>query len=194
MSAADDTRKNFSPLQILGWLTGALSSLNLIEELSPVKIYGNLKKWLDAYTDFVEKIGNFVFGWIHFDWVEVSDLEMHALAITTVLITAYCRADFRLNISQGVDWFESFGMSLLIGMSCFWFILWPILLLPSRLGLFGAIIILLILIYSVYTTKTDNDALRTVPRRKAIFNELIGVAAIFLFLIALNYAVFKFWS
>ena len=92
---------HLNPLSLLGWVLGGLSLLNLIEELSPLKVLGKLKTWLDAYTSIVNDVGTFLFGWIDFGWIAIDQLEVHVLVIATILVSAYVRADIRAERSKG---------------------------------------------------------------------------------------------
>jgi hypothetical protein len=49
-----------SPLSYFGWVLGALSILNLIDDLKLINIREELKKWIDSYSDIIEEIGDFV--------------------------------------------------------------------------------------------------------------------------------------
>ena len=95
MAETGKRRIRVRPTNILGWLVGGLSLLNLIEDLTPLTLFGKLKKWIHAYVAVVDQISDILFGWVHYRWVSISALETHALVVASVLIAAYFRAEFR---------------------------------------------------------------------------------------------------
>ena len=68
-----------SKFSIIGWVLGALSLLNLVEDLTPMKIVGKLRIWLEAYSSVIETIRFRVLGWIDFAWLNVDESEAHAI-------------------------------------------------------------------------------------------------------------------
>ena len=50
--------------RILGWVLGAASLLNLVQDLGRMAVLGKLKIWLDAYSVFVHQATQFLFGWL----------------------------------------------------------------------------------------------------------------------------------
>jgi hypothetical protein len=106
---------------VMGWILGGLSLLNLVEDLTPLKLLGKLKKWMEAYTQFVETIGNFLFGWIDLWWMSISVQEMHALIIGQVILSAYYRAEVKTEKERGETLIDAVGVSFI---TCFfWFLL-----------------------------------------------------------------------
>ena len=69
--------------------------MNLIEDLTPLKLFGKLEKWVEAYSLFIEKTSDFLFGWINLQWINISHLEAHLLVITFVVLGAYFRVAYK---------------------------------------------------------------------------------------------------
>lgn len=89
------------PLRALAWITGALSLLNLLDDLTPVKFYGALRQWISAYGEFVDSVGQSLFGWIDWYWIGVDRTEYHILVISSVLAAAASRASARTELDNG---------------------------------------------------------------------------------------------
>ena len=169
---------------------GGLSLLNLIEELSPLKVLGKLKIWLDAYTSIVNDVGTFLFGWIDFRWIAIDELEVHVLIIATILVSAYARADMREELSKGKGLFDEIG-AVLGGAGFFMsLVVLPALLLPFWFGLVGTAI-MASFVFLPLLFHQDNGEGSAFPPTRIFLRELIGVFAVFLILVALNYTLFR---
>ena len=179
-----------SPFSLLGWVLGGLSLLNLIEELSPLKILGKLKTWLDAYTSIVDDAGTFLFGWIDFKWIAIDQLEVHVLVIATIVASAYVRAEFSELRSQGNDPFDAIGGVLGGVIVIMWMIFLPTLLLPFWFALVGAAIMASFLFLPLLFHQDEREG-SAFQLARSFLRELVGVVAVCLILVALNYTVFR---
>ena len=68
----------------IGRILAAHSLLTLITDFTPVALYGHLEKWFDSYADIVEKVNQFLFGWIASKWFSVTSLEFHSLVVVSI--------------------------------------------------------------------------------------------------------------
>jgi len=80
-----------------GWgalaaLAAALSIVYLIEDFGFIKLFGALKKWIDAWHQFVRVITNTLFGWANWRWISVTNEEGHVLLLSTIFSSAVVRA------------------------------------------------------------------------------------------------------
>ena len=183
-SAADLLR----PLRVLGWLAGGLSLLNMIEDLSPLKVFGQLKSWLDAYTSFVSDLGAFLFGWIEYEWIAIDDREMHILILAMLLVGAYARAVGRMPRTPFGGVGDQIGTAIAGVVFYFSCVLLPAILVPSWYGLAASAAVLTAL-GALFLTHDSETA--DFPQPHAIRVELVGVCGVFVLLVALNYTVFR---
>jgi hypothetical protein len=64
---------------------GAISVINLSTDAGFVQLQSDIFLWLESYRSFVIRVGNFLFGWIEYEWLNVSTTEIHALALSIVV-------------------------------------------------------------------------------------------------------------
>ncbi len=181
-------RFRFNGLSIFGWVLGGLSALNLIHDLSPVKLYGLVKDWADGYQFLVEKIGNFLFGWIDWRWVTIDKTEMHVVILAILLGSATMRASRTAHLQAGVPPAAAFIGAAAAAVLV---IVLPVLiiaaLLPSPWGLLGSAAYLPWAAYEFGFRNEEAD--EGVPAAKDVQQEFLGVTAVFALLIALNYSM-----
>jgi len=182
----EEKRKPIFGFRILGWVFGGLSILSLVQDLSPLLLYGKLKIWVEAYGGFVENIRAFLFGWINFGWISISSIEAHLLVINGIICFSFARAETAFRKSKG----RNMAMALYVGKSkgirIFLFVLFFALILPSMWG-FGMAAIAMIWTSSMMLFfDFDNKS-----PSKNVRKELIGSLSVFVFLVALNYSIFK---
>jgi hypothetical protein len=183
-------RNNRRPnaLKLLGWCSAVLSTLNLINQLSPVVISGTLNEWLNAYVLFVDRVSTFLFGWINISWISVSSTENHFLVIASVLVMTFHRAQVKFETDKGEPWISAFISSFFV--SQIWLLAYVLLalLFSEQLSswLIGIGIILLCRFYLKGEDRMDGLA-----DRKIIFKELTAVATSLVLIIVLNYTVFS---
>lgn len=177
------------PIRLMGWLLGGLSLLNLIEELSPVKLYGSLSKWIEAYSHFMNLINSTLFGWIDIAWISISSSESHVLVISSILSITYARANMKFECDNNGD--GTFLLGVSVFSFCFGLSFIPALILPSWLGLIGSVLGLFLFLLSCYVFDGDDVKNRKLPSPASARQELLGVGAVFLILIILNYTYFR---
>jgi hypothetical protein len=178
-----------SPFRFVGWLFSALSILELVDQLNAVHIYGLLKNWTAAYSSFVVNVKTFLFGWIHFGWMSIDKPEAHVLVICSVFAAAFFRAEFRRQrVEKDEHRSDAFAAAIGLAAGCFLFAFVPALVLPGAFGFYGAAAGLLLVILVAFSRRTAEDNL---PGPKAIAVETAGSLAIFLVLLAANYAFFR---
>ena len=88
-------RPRFGAASVISWILGALSLLNLIKDLTPLRLYGLLAEWVKAYSLFAETISLYVFGWLKNLGYELTEREAHVLIVCTILVAAVVRASGR---------------------------------------------------------------------------------------------------
>ncbi|HEX8222792.1 MAG TPA: hypothetical protein VF605_03130 [Allosphingosinicella sp.] len=91
---ATPPRVKLGASSFIGWLLGAAAVLNLIEDMTWVKLSGRVKSWLDAYAEFLAASADLLFNWLPIDWIRITPVEMHLLVVFTVFQTAFLRAKF----------------------------------------------------------------------------------------------------
>ena len=128
----------YSSFRILGWIFGGLSLLNLIEELSPLKLLGKIETWVNAYSELVSKINQVLFGWVDWKWISISDTDSHFLVLALILCSAMFKGGFIVlrrqsnTIAESV-WFSFLGATIYVFLP----ILCIVLLVP---GVYGVIL------------------------------------------------------
>lgn len=85
-------KRSWSPWAILGRAMAAMGLLGFAREICEFDLYGRLADWHEAYSNFVNGVGDFLFGWIDLWWVGVSRLEHHAIVLSTLIASASLRA------------------------------------------------------------------------------------------------------
>jgi hypothetical protein len=155
--------------------------------LSPVLLYGKLRIWLEAYSQTIEAVQEFMFGWINIAWISISTIETHLLVITGIICASYARAEvaFQKNKRESGAWFIGIGTGVLY----FSFVFVPVLLLPSMYGFSIAAIVMIVVSFMVLLCDNDKAA-----SSKSARMELIGTLSVFAILIALNYSLFQHWK
>jgi hypothetical protein len=182
------------PLRIMGWVLGGLSLLSLIEDLSPLELYGKLKLWLSAYTQFIGLISEGLFGWLEFRWISITFPESHVLVITSLFAAAFARAQGATVSKANAE--HSWGQGAVEGGMFFavffsWSLI-PALIFPGWGGVVGATIGALIVAISVLfgTDELGQRSLGVYARSADVRRELVGVIGVFALLIALNFLYF----
>lgn len=186
----------------IGCLLGSLSLLNLVTELSPIRIIGKLEKWVEAYWHFIATLGDIFFGWIDFGWMSVSTLELHALALVSLLFMAIGRtaarvwaySDKHLDKKSVDDPVVAMGFSGgCLGVSAalnFSVALFLVVVLPSILGIVALGIFTPLTMIGWLTIFSSAFKLGVISTRMFI-KDLFGTASVFLVLIAFNYSMFN---
>ncbi len=85
---------------VLGWLMGVVSLINLVSDAGFVQLKSDLLAWQKAYQDFVTRVGNWVFGWVDFRWMEVSPIEIHMVVLTWLVASILSRTYFSLALEE----------------------------------------------------------------------------------------------
>ncbi len=192
MKKSEENGSKYNIFSLLGWLFGGLSLLNLIEDLTPLTLLGKLKKWIDGYGLTVERIGDFIFGWISFKWISINHIETHLLVITLVIFSAVFRAEYKIEKMYGqydslLD-AEILVLAINVAIIPSLFVLVPALLFPAWFGLAGAAIGF-VFVCIVYVLPKDENT--KYAGRESILQELVGVLIVFMFIVVLNYTVFQ---
>jgi hypothetical protein len=175
-------------LSVLGWVFGAMSVLNLVNDIGRVAVFGKLKTWLDAYVTFVSLMGNFFFGWIKLGWISVSPEEYHVLIVMGIFCAAYFRAEYPLTRSQGNTKVDAFFTALTISLIYFLFALVPVLLFG---GIWGVAAGIVGIIFFTVITLPNHGPGATYANGAAVRRELYGVLGVFLVLLAVNYSLLR---
>lgn len=77
---------------VFAWVTGGLSLLNLIRDLTPIELFGRVSDWVDAYSLLIRKIRFYLFAWLDWRWFNISETEGHVLVLTILFVLAWIRA------------------------------------------------------------------------------------------------------
>ena len=170
-----------------------------------MKIYGKFKVWIDSYSRIVDLIGNYLFGWIHLYWINISNLEKHALVVCFLLSVGCMRGSHKKfdnvrlwRIERGENLEEmnrTYGVYNPIGSvisSIIFFVIFfllPALLLPGWLGLLGmAICVFLVLFVFVFTDGLIGHQVGDYVKR-----ELQHILVILIILIIINNIIFRWF-
>jgi hypothetical protein len=182
--------RNVSTLVTLfGWVISGHSLLNLLRDFTPLDLYGRLAEWMHAYAKLVAAIAKPLFGRVHWRWMSVDSIDAHILVVTLMFCSALARAstevqmkggDGRLRAMQG-----AWTASLVV---VFFPVLIVLIVLPKPIdAIVGAAILLFLFTYFGFVfVEQDRD----VPPAHIVRRELIGVLAVVVLLIVLNYTVF----
>lgn len=176
----DETGSRSIPsiFRFFGWLLGGLSLLNLIRDVTPLELYGLVRDWVDAYTDFVDRVCGFLFGWIDWSWIRIDASENHIIVIAIILGATVGRARPRPGGSPFVNAMAWMGiMALLFAML--------MLLLPSPWGV-GLGLLSEALLLAMWTIFHDDRALR-----RAIIFELLVTLSAFGLILLVNHMFFR---
>jgi hypothetical protein len=173
---------------IFGWALGAMSVLNLVQDIGKFAVFGKLKVWLDAYVLLVRQLGSLLFGWINIWVFDVTEAEMHVLVVSAVFSAAVFRAEYVHERPRTNDAFRTAGAAFGGALFCFAFALIPIVAFPGYWGM-GLAVISMLFAATLWLTNTEQDP-RLAPGR-IVFRELLGVLGTFALLVALNYSVFR---
>lgn len=180
-SRSQTTISIFSPL---GWLLSALSVLSIADNLDRGVISGQLSKWVTAYSSVVYRIWNTLFGWVDIYWISISELEMHLLTISVILISAIGRASYISYLSHAKDQSKAIHKAFDVVGSLLLLAFLPALLLPGKLGAMGACLWI-----ALYTdVHNDYHASQWEPGWLDLAKELLGVFSFVIVLIAISHA------
>ena len=180
------------PWLILSYILTATSLLNLIQDLSPISLYGKLKIWVDAYGLFIERVGEFLFGWMKVYWFGISAAEHHILAIAGLLgISAY-RATYKMHRDWGYDSTDSRLESTPQLLLYFSLAFVPALLLPDYWGsAFAGISIIVQTIRVVTHIHSPSGPISSRAPGREVLIELLGVIALLVLILVINHAAFR---
>lgn len=189
------TSKRPVGLRLLGWLIGALSVVNLIEDLSFVKLTGRLSSWLDAYANLVDSLSQFAFGWLEhlaFDWLPgvsfgVTSNESHFVVLAALLSIAEIKAihknPFRYPRVSSAS--RVFGLLFMFAGAVF-LMAWPAILAQEPYSIWMQSFYLSFWILASFLLDRS-PYVTDGPTRRDKWHELVGVLAIAMMIIAVNY-------
>lgn len=180
--------KSYDAFSFMGWVLGGLSLINLIEDLTPVKLLGKLEKWIDAYNLLTQKVISVLFGWIDFKWIKIDNIESHILILMFVILSAKIRSEFRYEYKKGKSISYIILGGVFLGFMHFLHALLPALLLPGWFGFFGAVVGMILTFYAV---ATDHVHRKKTASGQIVRNDMKGSIVVFVLLIVLNYTIFK---
>lgn len=165
----------------LGWIMGGLSFLNLIRDLAPIKLYGLLAEWVGAYALLVKRLTDFLFGWIDWHWMNVTEAEGHVFILAIILASAGLRAELGLR-KHKLSALRTSTPAVALFLSL---VILPMIVIPGPVGVVAGALILGILSYLIIGGR--GQSLRAV---QAVRREILGVVAIFALIVVVNYTVF----
>lgn len=90
-------------VKMVTWLLASLSLLKLVEDITPIELYGIIKRWAEAYALFVDKVLWPIVGWIKFGQIEIEPPEQHALVLCMIIGSAAGRASYYYEYSENED-------------------------------------------------------------------------------------------
>jgi hypothetical protein len=180
------------PLVALSYVLSAASMLNLIQDLSPITLYGKLKSWADAYALLLHTVGDFLFSWIHVAWLGISRAEHHVIAVGSLLGVAAYRATLRLHREWGFDFTMAHSYSWPVFFIYFVLAFVPCLVLPDYWGCVLAALCVIAYSSKVFTHRHSPwGPISSRASGQAVLRELAGVLALLALVLVVNYAVFR---
>jgi len=104
------------PVRLVGQLLAATGVIALAEDLSLVELRGAVETWLGMYSDAVDRLRGFLFGWIDFWILDLDQGEGYLLAAVIILLAPVARANGRFLHAHNGDALaaRAFGI-LLVG-------------------------------------------------------------------------------
>jgi hypothetical protein len=183
MTNASDKKPLPLTLKLLGWGMGSLSVLNLIRDTTPIELYGLLKEWADAYRHLVEAIGQFLFGWINWQWIKIDASESHVVLLIIIIGTTGARAKYITEKAR--DGRGKILEMLLVPVLLTLLFSAILLMLPFP---YGAILGLLLAVYYAIFWGFIGDKYISPGHFRS---ELIAVLAGFLIILLVNYGLFR---
>lgn len=87
------------PIQVFAYFMSAVSVLNLLSDV--LQLQSDIFLWVNSYRRLVERVGEFLFGWIDLWWFEVTALELHILVIFGIAIRAFSSMNSSRPVSIG---------------------------------------------------------------------------------------------
>lgn len=140
LTSLNDTGSARPKINILGWCLSAIGLVAVIDDARELR--SSLKNWLDSWKGAVERVSDFLFGWIDLWWLDVSPREAHALTIVTILAASEARSNWsvrdrapskELNLEFGYLVLGPFASTYLFGVL-------TAVLIPDPYGIFAAIL------------------------------------------------------
>lgn len=162
---------------------GGLSFLNLIRDLTPLKLYGIVEEWVGAYGLLVKQVTEFLFGWIDWRWMRVTEAEGHWIVLGAILWSAFMRG--MTGAESGIIMSTHESVLKTIAFILIW-VVGPAVLIPQ--GYFGPEVIVMVLGIGVATMIVNTK--RTATDRQ-ILRELAGIVAVFAVIVVVNYTFFS---
>ena len=176
------TRFSINLGNMIGWVFGALSVVNLINDFNWIELRGKLAKWIEAYGEFVHKLNKILFGWIDFYWFEISATETHFLIVIFIVGTSTIKSARELEYVDGLDAFFMLILLLALFFVCPAIILLLIVEPPSRI---------VVLLFSFFLIGIITSIKKEEKKFYFIFaNNTLPIFTILLVVIAVNYGFF----
>ena len=190
-------------------LIGAVGIVGLLDDITPLALYGQLKNWYDAYFGVLEKMRVSCFGWVEHlplgldRWFGITPLEAHLTVVLVLLMVSLQRAIFFSTIDDAFEdeeipeWFKRLAFlmpvmfttiaplfALLLGLVMVLFPTW------WTLPIYGFIIVVVTLVAYTPAGQVLEEE-EGGPKPLEIRREINTVLTWAIILIALNYSVFR---
>jgi hypothetical protein len=183
--------RDLHPSHIFAWVTGGLSLLHLIRDLSPVELFGLVKEWGDAYALLVRHTATLLFAWVNWRWMQVSENETHVLVLAVLLGAAFARATRKALRDSGYP-FRPLEAPAISTLTALFLCVAPQLLLaallPDPYGVWVGGPLFAGTLFSLTTLRGEGIVNVAWPD---IRRELSGVGGFAVIMLLLNYAVFR---
>lgn len=183
---SDKPKSRITVSKVLTMALAAQGLLSVIDQFSPLVLYGYLQKWTASYNFLIDSLMGFLFGWIHLWWIELDTNEGRLLFLYAMLYAAYSRA-----IDVTVHKRDSHSPDAFLSMLGAGAMLLPnvilLLLLPDPYGL---IIGSLLLVSVVFIAVWDPFSTPADPLTKMVRQEVKVIFGMVAAAIIVNYALF----
>lgn len=179
-----------SLLSILARIAGALGLLQLIQDVTPLKLKGLILEWFSAYSGVVAFVHLHLFSWIKFWILSVTKVETNLLMFCGIVAGGICRSAIS-EASTGST--RRNEIAAIVYIYTLTLILLPLMIVVSMPQLASVIVIALIFLLHVPFFLDDEiprERWLLFPEWRIVVREISNVFIYAAIVIAVSYAFF----
>ncbi|ELE2163711.1 hypothetical protein KW534_08110 [Vibrio fluvialis] len=171
-------KSRLSVLNVLLWLGAANSFLSLLSDITPIKLYGLVDDWIQAYSSFISLVTTELFEWVNWQWFEVTHNEVNIMVFASLLAIMVSRAAINKHIELGGKWFLA---SVVHGAVSFLVLVLPIviasILLPESISIIASGLYTVFHMWHFLFRIPDGDKIASSSRIRKEFGAALAVLA-----------------